>query len=111
MYDIINVNGHSTVIGSVHDFETLTFEHMGEEASKWITEYVTDLQEELIREKADTDNDIRSYEMDLESKQRAFQDLQDELYLMQDLLQEKRTSKKKLQEILQIMSKIINNQI
>jgi antirestriction protein len=111
MYNVLSINGQSTVIGSVHDFENLTFQHMGEEASKWITSYVTDLQDELAREKADTNNDIRIYEMELESNMRAFQDLKDEIELMQDLLQEKHTSKKKLQEILQIVSTIINNQI
>ena len=89
------IAGKPETIFTARDFEYLVEKHMGYEAAKYFREYA----------------DLASYEADLESNHRAFQDIQTEAAVIMGVLQEKRINREKITHAVREIGKIISNQI
>lgn len=85
--------------------------HMGYEAAKYFREYAEKADEEVRSAKAGENTDLASYEADLESNRRAFQDIQTEAAVIMGVLQEKRINREKITHAVREIGKIISNQI
>lgn len=84
---------------------------MGYEAAKYFREYAEKADEEVRSAKAGENTDLASYEADLESNRRAFQDIQTEAAVIMGVLQEKRINREKITHAVREIGKIISNQI
>ena len=82
MADVLMIAGKPETIFKARDFEYLVEKYMGYEAAKYFREYAEKADEEVRSAKAGENTDLASYEADLESNRRAFQDIQDELICM-----------------------------
>ena len=102
MADVLMIAGKPETIFKARDFEYLVEKHMGYEAAKYFREYA---------EKAGENTDLASYEADLESNHRAFQDIQTEAAVITGVLQEKRINREKIAHAVREIGKIISNQI
>ena len=67
--------------------------------------------EEVKSAKAGENTDLASYEADLESNYRAFQDIQDELICISNILRWKRMNRELLSDHVKRIKTIISNQI
>lgn len=67
--------------------------------------------EEVRSAKAGENTDLASYEADLESNHRAFQDIQTEAAVITGVLQEKRINREKIAHAIREIGKILSNQI
>lgn len=105
------VAGKPEIIFDARDFEYLLEKHMGYEAAKYFREYVEKADEEVKSAKAGENTDLAFYEADLESNQRAFQDIQQEAAVITGVLQEKRMNREKIAHAVKEIGKIISNQI
>lgn len=84
---------------------------MGYEAAKYFREYAEKADEEVRSAKAGENTDLASYEADLESNRRAFQDIQDELICISNILRWKRMNRELLSDHVKRIKTIISNQI
>lgn len=84
---------------------------MGYEAAKYFREYAEKADEEVRSVKAGENTDLASYEADLESNRRAFQDIQDELICISNILRWKRMNRELLSDHVKRIKTIISNQI
>ena len=107
MAEVLMIAGKPETIFKARDFEYLVEKHMGYEAAKYFREYAEKADEEVRSAKAGENTDLASYEADLESNHRAFQDIQTEAAV----LQEKRINREKIAHAVREIGKIISNQI
>lgn len=107
MADVLMIAGKPETIFKARDFEYLVEKHMGYEAAKYFREYAEKADEEVRSAKAGENTDLASYEADLESNHRAFQDIQ----TVTGVLQEKRINREKIAHAIREIGKILSNQI
>jgi hypothetical protein len=100
MADVLMIAGKPETIFKARDFEYLVEKYMGYEAAKYFREYAEKADEEVRSAKAGENTDLASYEADLESNHRAFQDIQ-----------EKRINREKIAHAIREIGKILSNQI
>ena len=105
MAEVLMIAGKPETIFKARDFEYLVEKHMGYEAAKYFREYAEKADEEVRSAKAGENTDLASYEADLESNHRAFQDS------ITGLLQEKRINREKIAHAVREIGKILSNQI
>ena len=98
MADVLMIAGKPETIFKARDFEYLVEKHMGYEAAKYFREYAEKADEEVRSAKAGENTDLASYEADLESNRRAFQDIQDELICISNILRWKRMNRELLSD-------------
>ena len=96
MADVLMIAGKPETIFKARDFEYLVEKYMGYEAAKYFREYAEKADEEVRSAKAGENTDLASYEADLESNHRAFQDIQTEAAVITGVLQEKRINREKI---------------
>ena len=111
MADVLMIAGKPETIFKARDFESLVEKHMGYEAAKYFREYAEKADEEVRSAKAGENTDLASYEADLESNRRAFQDIQDELICISNILRWKRMNRELLSDHVKRIKTIISNQI
>ena len=87
MGGVLMIAGKPETIFNARDFEYLVEKHMGYEAAKYFREYAEEADEEVRSAKAGENTDLASYEADLESNHRAFQDIQTEAAVITGVLQ------------------------
>lgn len=104
MADVLMIAGKPETVFNAHDFEYLVEKHMGYEAAQYFREYAEKADEEVRSAKAGENTD-------LESNQRAFQDIQEEATVIMGVLQEKRLNREKITRSIRKIGKIISNQI
>ena len=109
--DVLMIAGKPEPIFNARDFEYLVEKHMGYEAAKYFREYAEKADEEVRSVKAGENTDLASYEASLESNFRAFQDIQDELGSIRNILQRKRLNREWLSGCVNCIETIISNQI
>ena len=105
------IAGKPETIFNARDFEYLVEKYMGYEAAKYFREYAEEADEEVRSAKAGENTDLASYEADLESNRRAFQDIQDELICISNILRWKRMNRELLSDHVKRIKTIISNQI
>lgn len=108
MADVLMIAGKPETIFKARDFEYLVEKHMGYEAAKYFREYAEKADEEVRSAKAGENTDLASYEADLESNHRAFQDIQTEAAVITGVLQEKRINREKIAHAVREIGKIIS---
>lgn len=111
MADVLMIAGKPETIFKARDFEYLVEKYMGYEAAKYFREYAEKADEEVRSAKAGENTDLASYEADLESNRRAFQDIQDELICISNILRWKRMNRELLSDHVKCIKTIISNQI
>lgn len=111
MADVLMIAGKPETIFKARDFEYLVEKYMGYEAAKYFREYAEKADEEVRSAKAGENTDLASYEVDLESNRRAFQDIQDELICISNILRWKRMNRELLSDHVKRIKTIISNQI
>lgn len=111
MADVLMIAGKPETIFKARDFEYLVEKHMGYEVAKYFREYAEKADEEVRSAKAGENTDLASYEADLESNRRAFQDIQDELICISNILRWKRMNRELLSDHVKRIKTIISNQI
>lgn len=111
MADVLMIAGKPETIFNARDFEYLVEKYMGYEAAKYFREYAEKADEEVRSAKAGENTDLASYEADLESNRRAFQDIQDELICISNILRWKRMNRELLSDHVKRIKTIISNQI
>lgn len=111
MADVLMIAGKPETIFKARDFEYLVEKYMGYEAAKYFREYAEKVDEEVRSAKAGENTDLASYEADLESNRRAFQDIQDELICISNILRWKRMNRELLSDHVKRIKTIISNQI
>mgnify|MGYP006886752515 FL=1 len=111
MADVLMIAGKPETIFKARDFEYLVEKYMGYEAAKYFREYAEEADEEVRSAKAGENTDLASYEADLESNRRAFQDIQDELICISNILRWKRMNRELLSDHVKRIKTIISNQI
>lgn len=111
MADVLMIAGKPETIFKARDFEYLVEKYMGYEAAKYFREYAEKADEEVRSAKAGENTDLASYEADLESNRRAFQDIQDELICISNILRWKRMNRELLSDHVKRIKTIISNQI
>ena len=111
MADVLMIAGKPETIFKARDFEYLVEKYMGYEAGKYFREYAEKADEEVRSAKAGENTDLASYEADLESNRRAFQDIQDELICISNILRWKRMNRELLSDHVKRIKTIISNQI
>lgn len=111
MADVLMIAGKPETIFKARDFECLVEKHMGYEAAKYFREYAEKADEEVRSAKAGENTDLASYEADLESNRRAFQDIQDELICISNILRWKRMNRELLSDHVKRIKTIISNQL
>lgn len=111
MADVLMIAGKPETIFKARDFEYLVEKYMGYEAAKYFREYAEKADEEVRSAKAGENTDLASYEADLESNRRAFQDIQDELICISNILRWKRMNRELLSDHVKRIKTIIFNQI
>lgn len=111
MADVLMIAGKPETIFKARDFEYLAEKYMGYEAAKYFREYAEKADEEVRSAKAGENTDLASYEADLESNRRAFQDIQDELICISNILRWKRMNRELLSDHVKRIKTIISNQI
>ena len=105
------IAGKPETIFKARDFEYRVEKYMGYEAAKYFREYAEKADEEVRSAKAGENTDLASYEADLESNRRAFQDIQDELICISNILRWKRMNRELLSDHVKRIKTIISNQI
>lgn len=103
------VAGKPETIFTARDFEYLVEKHMGFEAAKYFREYAEQADEEL--QTAKTETDLGSYEASLESNTRAFQEIQESVQAITEILNAPRTNRVKIAHHIREIGKTISNQI
>lgn len=111
MADVLMIAGKPETIFKARDFEYLVEKYMGYEAAKYFREYAEKADEEVRSAKAGENTDLASYEADLESNRRTFQDIQDELICISNILRWKRMNRELLSDHVKRIKTIISNQI
>ena len=111
MADVLMIAGKPETIFKARDFEYLVEKYMGYEAAKYFREYAEKADEEVRSAQAGENTDLASYEADLESNRRAFQDIQDELICISNILRWKRMNRELLSDHVKRIKTIISNQI
>ena len=111
MADVLMIAGKPETIFKARDFEYLVEKYMGYEAAKYFREYAEKADEEVRSAKAGENTDLASYEADFESNRRAFQDIQDELICISNILRWKRMNRELLSDHVKRIKTIISNQI
>lgn len=111
MGGVLMIAGKPETIFNARDFEYLVEKYMGYEAAKYFREYAEEADEEVRSAKAGENTDLASYEADLESNRRAFQDIQDELICISNILRWKRMNRELLSDHVKRIKTIISNQI
>lgn len=114
MAEVLMIAGKPETIFKARDFEYLVEKYMGYEAAKYFREYAEKADEEVRSAKAGENTDLASYEADLESNRRAFQDIQDiqdELICISNILRWKRMNRELLSDHVKRIKTIISNQI
>lgn len=111
MAEVLMIAGKPETIFKARDFEYLVEKYMGYEAAKYFREYAEKANEEVRSAKAGENTDLASYEADLESNRRAFQDIQDELICISNILRWKRMNRELLSDHVKRIKTIISNQI
>ena len=111
MADVLMIAGKPETIFKARDFEYLVEKYMGYEAAKYFREYAEKADEEVRSAKAGENTDLASYEADLESNRRAFQDIQDELICISNILRWKQMNRELLSNHVKRIKTIISNQI
>lgn len=111
MADVLMIAGKPETIFKARDFEYLVEKYMGYEAAKYFREYAEKADEEVKSAKAGENTDLASYEADLESNHRAFQDIWDELICISNILRWKRMNRELLSDHVKRIKTIISNQI
>lgn len=111
MADVLMIAGKPETIFKARDFEYLVEKYMGYEAAKYFREYAEKADEEVRSAKAGENTDLASYEADLESNRRAFQDIQDELICISNILRWKQMNRELLSDHVKRIKTIISNQI
>ena len=111
MADVLMIAGKPETIFKARDFEYLVEKYMGYEAAKYFREYAEKADEEVRSAKAGKNTDLASYEADLESNRRAFQDIQDESICISNILRWKRMNRELLSDHVKRIKTIISNQI
>ena len=111
MAEVLMIAGKPETIFKARDFEYLVEKYMGYEAAKYFREYAEEADEEVRSAKAGENTDLASYEADLESNRRAFQDIQDELICISNILRWKRMNRELLSDHVKRIKTIISNQI
>lgn len=111
MAEVLMIAGKPETIFKARDFEYLVEKYMGYEAAKYFREYAEKADEEVRSAKAGENTDLASYEADLESNRRAFQDIQDELICISNILRWKRMNRELLSDHVKRIKAIISNQI
>lgn len=109
--DVLMIAGKPETIFNARNFEYLVEKHMGYEAAKYFREYAEQADEEIRSAKAGKNTDLASYEADLESNCRAFQDIQDELNGISNILQWKRLNRDLISTHVDRIETIISNQL
>ena len=108
---VIYIKNKPELIDNMSDMYDLVSNYMGDDAREYLEEYTTELEytadHAMEIAKADCP-DADSYEADLESNARAFQDIQDELNSLKDC---ERFSRKKIETFIRNVQSILNNQI
>ena len=111
MAEVLMIAGKPETIFKARDFEYLVEKYMGYEAAKYFREYAEKADEEVRSAKAGENTDLASYEADLESNHRAFQDIQDKLICISNILRWKRMNRELLSDHVKRIKTIISNQI
>ena len=111
MAEVLMIAGKPETIFKARDFEYLVEKYMGYEAAKYFREYAEKADEEVRSAKAGENTDLASYEADFESNRRAFQDIQDELICISNILRWKWMNRELLSDHVKRIKTIISNQI
>lgn len=104
-------DGSNHTLFKFRDFLELVDQKMGMDAAKWLETHVTQLEEAADYTQAKVETDLSSYEASLESNTTAFQDLQDVLQEIQDLITAPRVNKRAVEQSVINGLTIIKNQI
>lgn len=106
-------DGSNHTLFKFRDFLELVDQKMGMDAAKWLETHVTQLEEaaDYTQAKVEVETDLFSYEASLESNTTAFQDLQDVLQKIQDLITAPRVNKRAVEQSVINGLTIIKNQI
>lgn len=103
--------------GSVHTlfefrhFLELVEDCMGYDAAKWLRTHVEQAEKAADYTERKMNSDLVAYEADLDSNRTAFQDIQDAVDSIDDLLCESRINRDKIAFHIGEIRKIISNQI
>ena len=112
MADVLSLkDGSIETLFEPKDFQYLVEKHMGWDAEKYFENLISKLQEQADYNTAKVDTDLESYEASIESNTRCFQDILEELKVINDLLNKQRVDKLKLFKVIEQIEKQINNQI
>ena len=111
MTEVLMIAGKPETIFKARDIEYLVEKYMGYEAAKYFREYAEKADDEVRSAKAGENTDLASYEADLESNRRAFQDIQVELLCISNILRWKRMNRELLSDHVKRIKTIISNQI
>ena len=104
-------DGKNVTMFKGEDFLEVVDQYMGGEASRWLREHLEALEKEADYTTQKVDTDLKSYEASLESNARAFQDIQDWVISLKNLLEEKRIDRRKINRIADLIMQILENQI
>lgn len=111
MAEVLMVCGKPETIFEARDFEYLIDKHLGYDAGRYFRELIEGLEEQADETEAKVNTDLGAYEASLESNTLTFQDILEELEIMNDLLNKQRVDKSKLFKIIEQIRTQINNQI
>lgn len=93
------------------DFLELVDQNMGMDAARWLENHVSQAEKAADYTTAKVNTDLQSYEANLDSNRTAFQDIQDAVDSIDDLLCESRVDRDKMAFHIGEIRKIISNQI
>lgn len=103
--------------GSVHTlfefrhFLELVEDRMGYDAAKWLRTHVEQAEKAADYTSRKVNTDLVAFESSLDSNRRAFQDIQDELICISNILRWKRMNRELLSDHVKRIKTIISNQI
>lgn len=108
--DIVDIAGRLEVVSGIQDMEPYIREHLGEEASGYMMEYIRELECELDAWRAGEMSDLAAYESELEENQSAFSDIWDKLQAIKNLLKAQRLNREDIAAYIQEIELTVANQ-
>ena len=111
MADVLMIAGKPETIFKARDFEYLVKNTWDMKRPSISGNTLKRLMKKSDRPKAGENTDLASYEADLESNHRAFQDIQTEAAVIMGVLQVKRINREKIAHAIREIGKILSNQI
>lgn len=111
MADVFSIAGRNETVFNADDFAQLVDKYMGHEAAVYFADYAANADEKVRRAQDGEATDLACYEASLEEADRAFQDIQDEVDEIFDILSQNRVDRQKISRILRRINAIIDGQL